>query len=172
LEIDELTRFIEKYHHLYTYENVKFIKNNIARLVQMYGAAHRELEEVSQVFVEMTTHLTVHMGHEEHILFPYIRQMVKKGGKVRSSFFKSVASPINTMVMDHSTEDKCLRKLDDLTHHYSAPVKECTAFRVTYQALEELEKDLQTHIRLENEILFPKALEMESDFNMRPYRPN
>lgn len=172
LEIDKLTRFIEKYHHHYTYDNILFIKTNIARLVRIFGKEHPELEDIHRVFLDMTAHLTVHMNHEEHILFPYIRKMVKQGKKVRSDIFRSVKSPIAAMMTDHDTEHVCLKKLDDLTHHYVAPRKDCTFFSVIYRALGEFEKDLHDHIRLENEILFPKALEMESRFNMAPYRQN
>lgn len=165
LEIDKLTRFIETYHHLYTYENINFIKNNIERLVRIYGKRFQELEKINRVFIEMTTHLTVHMRHEEFILFPYIRKMASKGKKVRSSIFKSVQSPISDMVTDHEMESECLKKLNMLTHHYAVPDESDNAFRVTYEALRELEQDIHDHLRIENEILFPKALEMEGRFN-------
>lgn len=170
--IDELTRFIEQHHHLYIYENITFIKTNVSRLLRIYGKKHPHLEEIHQAFAEMTAHLTVHMSHEEHIVFPYIRLMVKQGKKVRSRIYRSVESPIATLVADHVTENHCLKRLDDLTHHYSAPDETCSIFKVTYKALEEFEKDLHAHIRLENEILFPKALQMESQYSMMPYRQN
>lgn len=165
LEVGELTRFIEKYHHLYTFDNISFIRSNIERLVRIYGKQFNELEKINRVFLEMTTHLTVHMKHEEFILFPYIRKMVKNKRKVRSNLFKSVESPIAVMVTDHETETECLRKLDNLTHHYAAPVEADNAFRVTYEALRELEKDIHEHLKIENEILFPKAMEMEARLN-------
>ena len=169
LGIDKLTRFIEKYYHHVTYENMLFIKVNIARLVRMYGRKHPELEDIQGLFLEMTVHLRIHMEHEDHILFPYIRKLVKGGRKVRTDIFKSVASPIAALEADHDTENRCLKKIDDLTHHYVAREAGCPYFRVTYQALAEFERELHAHMRLESEILFPKARDMESMITMARY---
>lgn len=169
LEIDKLTRFIERYHHHFTYDNISFIKANLARLVRLYGRKYPELEEIGAVFQEMTAHLTVHMEHEEFIVFPYIRKMVRCGKRVKTAFYRSARSPIISMPRDHEREQGYLRKLHLLTHGYAVPEKGCTFFAVTYAALRELEEDLHAHIRLESEVLFPRALEMESKLNMAPY---
>jgi regulator of cell morphogenesis and NO signaling len=169
--IDELTRLLE-HHHFYMSDCIPFIQSNIARLLRIYGRRHPELEQINQTFLEMAAHLTVHMCHEELILFPYIRKMVKCGERVKSGKYRSVRSPITFMAEDHGTEHECLKKLDDLTHHYSAPGEPCSIFQVTYHALEVFEKDLNAHMRLENEILFPNALQMESILNMAPYNQN
>jgi regulator of cell morphogenesis and NO signaling len=170
--IDELTRLLEYHHHVYISECIPFIQSNIARLTRIYGRRHPELEQINQTFLEMAAHLTVHMRHEELLLFPYIRKMVKRGERVKSGKYKSVRSPIIFMIEDHGTEHKCLKKLDDLTHHYSAPGEPCSIFQVTYHALEVFEKDLHAHMRLEKEVLFPNALQLESIFNMAPYNQN
>ena len=171
LRIDDLTRFIEKYHHQNADDAAVFIKTSISRLVRLYGRQYPELVEIKNIFDEMTGHLSVHMKHEEFIVFPYIRQMVKKGRKVKSTIYKSVKSPIGAMMTDHETETLCLKKLDDLTHHYSPPAEGGTAFKITYAAMRELEKDLHAHLALENEVLFPKALEMEISFNKATWNP-
>jgi regulator of cell morphogenesis and NO signaling len=45
---------------------------------------------------------------------------------------------------------------------YLAPPDACISFQTLYQALVEFEADLHQHIHLENNILFPRAVEMES----------
>jgi regulator of cell morphogenesis and NO signaling len=44
---------------------------------------------------------------------------------------------------------------------YTAPTGACTSFKTLYSALAEFERDLHQHIHLENNILFPRAIEME-----------
>lgn len=164
--LDELTVFMERHDHFHIYEDILFIKSNVARLLRLYGKRHPELEEINQTFMDLTAHLTVHMGHEEHILFPYIRKMAKCGKRIRSGKFKSVGSPIALMAADHEAEHETLRKLNDLTHHYSPPCEQASIFQVTYQALAQFERDVRAHIRLENEVLFPKAMQMEAHVAM------
>lgn len=161
MSIDELTRYIETYHHHYTVENMTFIRSSLSRLVRLYGEEYPELLAIRNTFDELTGPLLVHMQHEEFIVFPYIRQLAKKGRPVRSAMYRSANSPIPGMLTDHEKGAALLRKLDELTNHYQAPQIEGNAIQITYKAIRELEKDLQTHITIENEILFPKALEME-----------
>lgn len=164
MEIDELTRFIEKFHHEYTVDSILNIKSNIERLVRLHGRRHPELEIIEKIFDDMAANLTVHMKHEEFILFPYIRKMVKHRKKVGSQIFRSVTSPIATIIRDHENEGERLKKLDALTHHYTAPDDACITFKATYAAMKDLEADLHVHLHLENNILFPRATELENTY--------
>lgn len=161
LNIGELTLYIETYHHDYTEENITFIKTSLERLVLLFGDAHPELVEIRNTFEELTGPLLVHMQHEEFIVFPYIRALVKNGKPARSSKYRSVNSPIPGMLTDHDRGAAFLRKLDELTHHYQAPPEQGNALKVTYAAMRELEKDLHAHLALENDVLFPRAQEMD-----------
>jgi iron-sulfur cluster repair protein YtfE (RIC family) len=48
------------------------------------------------------------------------------------------------------------------TGDYAAPPDACMSYRALYGALEGFEMDLHQHIHLENNLLFPRAVEMES----------
>jgi hemerythrin-like domain-containing protein len=48
-----------------------------------------------------------------------------------------------------------------VTKGYTTPPDGCISFQSLYQALSEFEADLHQHIHLENNILFPRAVEME-----------
>ena len=159
--VDELTRYIETYHHQFTAETIVFIKTSLNRLVRLHGAKYPELAQIRNPFDEVTGPITVHMQHEEFIVFPYIRDLARKGKKVKSPIFRSANSPIAGLINDHMKSAMYLKKLDVLTNHFSPPAGEGTAFRITYAAMRELEKDINTHLRLEDEILFPRAIEME-----------
>ena len=165
LKMNELTRFIERYHHRYTHEYIEFIKANLSRLVRRHGKQHPELEELNNIFAEMTAHIVVHMQHEEMIVFPYIREMVRRGRKGRSAIFRSIESPIRAMMDDHQKGNPYLTRLEELTHHYTIPEAAGNDYKVTYQALRDFEQDLYKHLRIEAEILFPMALEMETRYN-------
>jgi regulator of cell morphogenesis and NO signaling len=48
-----------------------------------------------------------------------------------------------------------------LTNDYTPPSNACVSHKVTFSKLRELDNDLMQHMHLENNILFPRAIEME-----------
>jgi regulator of cell morphogenesis and NO signaling len=44
---------------------------------------------------------------------------------------------------------------------FQPPERACPTYRGLYNGLEEFERDLRQHVHLENNIVFPRALEME-----------
>lgn len=165
-DLDELTRHIETYHHRFTAEIIVFINTSLNRLARLHGSRYPELAELKALFDEISGPLMIHMQHEEFIVFPYIRELVKKGKKARTSMYKSADSPIPGMLAGHEKGPGYLKRLNTLTRQFSPPEGEGCAFKVTYAAMRELERDLNTHLRLESEILFPRALELEIRINL------
>jgi len=49
----------------------------------------------------------------------------------------------------------------ELSGGYTPPQDACISFQTLYRTLDEFERDLHQHIHLENNILFPRAVEME-----------
>jgi regulator of cell morphogenesis and NO signaling len=160
---DALTRYIEEVHHRYTEDAVEYIGNNMIRLVSVHGNQHPELLEVQKVFGDMRGSLVVHMKKEEFMLFPYIRKMVTAGKDTGAPVFGTVASPIAVMMHEHDDDGERLRQLSTLTNGYTPPNDACNTYRATYAAMKELDEDLRVHIHLENNILFPAALELEKE---------
>jgi regulator of cell morphogenesis and NO signaling len=48
-----------------------------------------------------------------------------------------------------------------ITSNYNLPADACPTFAALYSGLAEMEANLHHHIHLENNILFPKARELE-----------
>jgi regulator of cell morphogenesis and NO signaling len=63
--------------------------------------------------------------------------------------------------LEHDTAGDILRQLRKLSSDYAVPADACLSYQTFYQALETFEQDLHQHIHLENNVLFPKAVEME-----------
>jgi regulator of cell morphogenesis and NO signaling len=108
------------------------------------------------------------MFKEEQVLFPYIMALAKAADQKRTvpfAPFGTVNNPIRMMMMEHDTAGEILRELRALTSDYKVPEGVCISYQTLYQALEDFEKDLHQHIHLENNILFPKALKLESELN-------
>jgi regulator of cell morphogenesis and NO signaling len=65
------------------------------------------------------------------------------------------------MQSEHITEGDRVERITKLTNNFTPPEDACTTYRVAFQKLEEFVNDLYTHIHLENNILFPRAVELE-----------
>jgi len=97
-------------------------------------------------------------------LFPAIRKMVKAqhtGESYSPPPFGTIQSPIAVMHEEHDVEGERFRKISELTDNYTTPADGCRTYQVTFALLKEFEDDLHLHIHLENNILFPKAIELE-----------
>ena len=162
--LDLLADYIEKKHHRYIEEKTPDIKQYLAKLCNVHGDNHPELFEINKNFNESAGELAMHMKREELILFPYIRKMVsaiQKNEKVGPPPFGSVENPIQAMMSEHDIEGERFKKISQITNNYTVPDDGCNTYRVTFSLLKEFEEDLHLHIHLENNILFPKAIEQE-----------
>lgn len=161
---DALIDHIIEQHHSFVRENIESIPPYLEKLADVHGANHPELIQVYQLFMGAATALSQHLEAEEQILFPYIKELVKaqqKGEAPLKSQFGSVENPISNMHSDHDAEGERFRTISELTNGYQLPPDGCNTYRVGLAKLEAFETDLHRHIHLENNILFPKAVELE-----------
>lgn len=77
--------------------------------------------------------------------------------------FATVQNPIKMMMQEHDVEGERFRKMSSLSDNYTPPSYACNTYKVAYSLLKEFEDDLHLHIHLENNILFPKAIELEEE---------
>ncbi|MEO9258543.1 MAG: iron-sulfur cluster repair di-iron protein [Crocinitomicaceae bacterium] len=162
--IDLLTDYIEKTHHRYVEAKTPEIKAYLEKICRVHGANHPELFEIEKEFLASAGELAVHMKKEELMLFPYIRKMLKTtaaGEALLPPKFGTIQSYVETMMLEHTTEGERFRKIAELSNNYTPPVDACNTYKVTFALLKEFEEDLHLHIHLENNILFPKAIDLE-----------
>ncbi len=153
-------------HHAYVRSSMPTITRYLAKLVEVHGARHPELARVSTYFDHVSADLGQHMLKEEQVLFPYVRDlsMTAAGGRHVSSPFGTVENPIRMMEREHLEVADELRIIRELTSGYAAPEDGCTTYQVCMEELARFERDLHRHVHLENNVLFPKAIELESGY--------
>lgn len=165
--LDLLADYIEKTHHRYVEEKTTIIMQFLNKLCSVHGGNHPELFKINTLFSECAGELAQHMKKEELILFPFVKKMVntkETEGALAQPAFGTVSNPIAMMMHEHDTEGERFREIASLTNDYRVPADGCTTYRVTFAMLKEFEENLHTHIHLENNILFPKAMELEKEF--------
>jgi regulator of cell morphogenesis and NO signaling len=157
----ELIDHIVARHHGYLRTEMPEIEGKIGKVLQAHGDRHGDqLSALGRVFGGLKTELSEHMMKEEHILFPAIRRMEATSSLAMPA--GAIHYPIRVMEHEHATAGQALAEMRRLTDGFTPPDDACNTFRVLYRQMEELESDLHLHIHLENNILFPRAAELES----------
>lgn len=165
--LDILVDYIEKKHHRYVETQTLTILPLLHKIAIVHKENHPELAEVEALFKESSEGLAMHMKKEELILFPYIRKMTKKdhlSGDKMVPHFGTVRNPITMMQHEHDAEGEIFRKIAALTDNYTPPADACNTYRATLYFLKDFETDLHLHIHLENNIVFPRAIELEKSY--------
>ncbi len=166
--LDFLADYIVNTHHSYVRKTLPDIKTYAEKVMKVHGNRHPELLRINQLVGEVNAELTGHLVKEEKILFPYIKALVAAKDNtqpLQAAHFGTVQSPINMMEMEHELVGRNLEEIRKLSNNYSLPEDACASYSLLYRMLDEFEEDLHLHIHLENNILFPKALEMEKQLN-------
>ena len=161
--LDKLVDHIISKHHGYVRNTIEQLTPMLAKVEMVHGQWRPELVEVNQLFKEISNELIPHMQKEEMILFPAIKELLKGHENGSSTCFGSVQNPINMMLIEHDAAGDLMKKINSLTSGYTLPKGACATYTVVYKVLSEFENDLFTHIHLENNILFPKAIILDSN---------
>lgn len=157
--LSDLVDHIVTKHHAYVKQELPRLDLLLNKVAGKHAEKHPELKRVLIVFGTMRDELNSHLLKEEQILFPYIKQLESNGQ--RRAMFGSVRNPIHMMEIEHDSAGEALRELRQITNQFTAPEEGCFSYKTLYQGLVEFEADLHQHIHLENNILFPRAIELE-----------
>lgn len=160
-----LSTHIVNTHHVFTTQELIRLETLLDKVCSRHGANHSELPVLREAFLRLKQELIPHMLREEQVLFPYLARMeeaVTNGREIPPPFFGTVQNPVQMMMTEHDTAGDLLRELRQISGNYTPPADACISFQTLYQALAELEADLHQHIHLENNVLFPRAVEIET----------
>ena len=163
-----LADYIVNTHHRYIKKNLPEIRAYAGKVMKVHGAGHPELETVCELVENIYNELVPHLETEEKILFPYIKELsaAAEGGSPATGVTMAVLNPIRRMEIEHQTVGRYLSTLRTLTDDYTLPADACASYTLLYRLLEDFEEDLHLHVHLENNILFPKTLELENNLSL------
>lgn len=164
-DLSFLIDHIVNIHHSYVEENIPLLIQYANKVAKVHGHHYTEVVEINNLFTEVANELAAHMKKEELILFPFIKQLVKakkEGATAPKPHFGTVKNPIQMMENEHENAGNIFKEIARLTNNYNPPEGACNTFKALYAKLDEFEQDLHQHIHLENNILFPKAIRLET----------
>ncbi len=158
----ELIAHIVDRHHGYLRTALPTITAYLEKLVNVHGGRHPELAAIAGRFRDVREELESHMYKEEQILFPLIEQVERADtGRAAAPSGPPVAGIVEVMEAEHTAAGTALADMRTLSRDYVVPADGCTTYAACYRSLAEFESDLHRHIHLENNVLFPRASEID-----------
>src|SRR5215472_5256790 len=147
------------------------IRQELPRLVELaHTVAHTyadrapHLNVIARLVEDLRSDLAQHINKEEQVLFPYIAQVEEApllAFRPPQLCFTRIGQPVFVMVQEHELAAHIVAELRRQTDDFKPPVWACSTFVAFYSGLRTFLDNLEVHIRLENEVLFPRAIEME-----------
>ncbi|HEY9007564.1 iron-sulfur cluster repair di-iron protein [Ohtaekwangia sp.] len=163
--IDLIIEYLKHSHFLFVKHKLPYI----ARLVESFKAHHedyisveRDLKLVFPLFVE---DFIQHIYEEEDTFFRFIQTLERasKGNFVPTRlYFLLEKNSVQKFAVDHETHDDEMDGIRKITKDYRIEATTPLHIKVLYNELRAFETSLITHARIENEILFPKAMALEA----------
>jgi regulator of cell morphogenesis and NO signaling len=119
---------------------------------------------VLESFAALDTELRAHMTKEEAVVFPYIVALeahLRIGRNLVRSPFGVLEQPLKAMFDEQCQTRSLLASMRRDSKGYVAPPGASNAVVTLYQGLAALEEGLEEHGRVETQVLFPSAIELE-----------
>lgn len=165
--LDLLANYIVKTYHQPAEQEIPVLKNQLETLIQSQREGKPDWTAIKQLFDKVAGEIVVHQKKEELILFPYIRKMAdaKNNQKpfIRPPMTKSAENPVSMLTHEHQDQGETFKKIAVLCEGYIFSEAASTGHKGVLNHLKDFEIKLHRHIHLENNILFPKALQLDKE---------
>jgi len=168
--LNRLIQHIVRTHHQYVRSELPRLMEMAKKLAGKNGEHAPELKKAEAMLGALRDEMLAHLQKEELILFPFIARMEDEAGGCRPAAracFRTVAQPISMMVQEHESAKGLVAEMRGLTNQFNPPAWACPTRIALYSGLAKFERDLRQHVHLENDILFPRAIEMERALNQQ-----
>lgn len=164
MSLERLVQHIVRRHHRLVRQEIPRLAAIAHKLATKHGDRAPQLIPIDRLMDQLQGEIIAHIEKEENVLFPYIVHLDQPLGLARppaSACFRRVAQPVRMIMNEHEVALGILAELRDLTNGFTAPDWACANHVSFHTGLRAFEKDLKQHIYLEDEVLFPRAVELE-----------
>lgn len=161
-----LTSHIVNRHHEFARREMPRLSQMSLQVMSAHGQNHPELARIDVLLRAMAREFNMHMMREEQMLFPYIVQLEdcdRHNDVPPTPPFGTVENPMRSVMSEHDSVAEMLREVRVLTGNFAPPLDACPTYLRFYAALKAFEADMHEHIHLEDNVLFPRALELETN---------
>lgn len=132
------------------------IRNAIESAVKVYGDRLQDLARICVLFGQLVAEMTTHVLKEERELFPYIRdlELATEG----SAPMMRIAQRVLRELVEHESFRDRLRTMHELAERLP-PDDASSTIR---NEVRQFRREVHRHMHLENNVLYPRAIEIEN----------
>ena len=170
LSLARLVKHIVRIHHHGVRQELPRLAEMASKVAAKRGDRAPELHRVAELIEQLHGEMYAHIQKEEQVLFPFISQMDQESIVAyppSHACFRSVANPIFLMEQEHESADHIVAELVRLTNQFEPPSWACATHIALLSGLREFDADLRRHVHLENDVLFPRAIQLEAELKVR-----
>lgn len=161
MRLTELCDHIEATHHAYLKQELPRLGQMTEKVARVHSDKEPKLQEIRQIFVELRAEMEPHMLKEEKILFPMIRQL-EASVDLPKFHCGTLENPIRQMEHEHDQAGDALARIRVAADDFIPPEWACNTYRAMLDGLRHLDGNMHQHVHKENNVLFPKAAELEA----------
>jgi regulator of cell morphogenesis and NO signaling len=148
----DLIKHILYTHHDFTKKELREIDMLMFKILKVHFQGHKEeLLTVHRLFGNLKIELEEHLVKEEEELFPLIEQFERTKDEKLLGYIEKFTKDTED---EHDAAGDILKELEKITNDFKAPKGACTTYKLVYDKIHNLQKDLFIHIYLENSVLF------------------
>jgi regulator of cell morphogenesis and NO signaling len=162
--LDELCEHLVRNRHVALRDAVSALGNELTALAREHGTSVPLLIDASSTFEAIGATLLSHLAKEENILFPAFAALAMAWREGRSAPrlpFPTVRHPISLMEAEHDRLEQSFARLHEITATLTFPDQRSERWAAWNRALGRFEDELRADTHVEDDVLFPRALELE-----------
>jgi regulator of cell morphogenesis and NO signaling len=166
LSLNQIIQRIVRVHHRRIRQDLPALAEMGTRIEINHAARNPENIPLASLTNQLHREMFDHIGREEQVLFPFIALMEEESRlsyPAEHACFRAVSTPIGRMVQDHGNISEILEELRQRTNDFSLTRTACGTKRALFAGLKAFDVDTRDHMHLENNILFPRAIALESE---------
>jgi regulator of cell morphogenesis and NO signaling len=170
ISLTRLIQHIVRVHHQHVRQDLPRLAEMARKVAAKRGDRAPELQRIVELAEQLHQEMYAHIQDEEEVLFPFISQMDQQAltaYPAAYACFRSVAHPILMMEQEHESAERILAEIARLTNDFEIPSWACATHTALFAGLGQFQVDLRQHVHLENDVLFPRAMQMEADLAAR-----
>jgi len=159
-----MVEYLKHAHFMFVKKRMPYVAQLIDGLTEVdfrYKALAEDLKAIFPLFVE---DFIEHIYEEEDTFFTYVNHLsrfLKDDVPSSEVFYLMEKNSVREFSLDHEVHDNEMEGFRKITNNFTYCDEADLQIKVLYSELERLENDLILHAKIENEILFPKALQLE-----------
>jgi regulator of cell morphogenesis and NO signaling len=144
----DLLAHIIDLHHGYLRRVLPFVRPLAAKVARVHGEHNPKLRALDEAVGQLADSLLEHLTDEEQRLFPTL--LAADAPRAQQ------AALLANMQAEHLAMADQLRRIRDAADDYTLPEWACRSYTALFGELEALERDVFTHVHLENHVLRPR----------------